>query len=223
MLRTGQGTPFDQEHKFLHARKVYWIRPSDLEDIGAMPSNMDEPRSTSASEITRKGQAWLMLCLADFPDETGAPGASLWLPLQSKGDAEIAEAEKCGYDPGPKKWRDYSSQYWLKGTTWFLGRSGSPFDPKCLKQPVGRRYISASGLREVRKKIRVISVPKGWLGALNDDDISGYISGQVIFSRNKTFRVSHKENYGKGSGRFRAGIARLPRIRLRPVPRPAAE
>lgn len=219
-------SPFNRECKLLHAQKVYWIHPSTLEDINAMPSNIDEPRSTMANEITRNGQARLMVCLADFLDETGAPGASLWLPLQSKGDAEIAEAEKCGYDHGPKKWRNHSSQYWLKGVTWLLGRSGNPFDPQGL---TGQRYISAFGLQEVRGNIRTISITKSWLEALDDD----YISGKVIFPRGKriisifvarrSLRVSRKAHYEKQSSRFRAPVVRLPRTRSRPVPRPPAE
>lgn len=190
-----------------------------------MPSNIDEPRFTRANEITRNGKARLMVCLADFPDGTGAPGASLWLPLQSKGDAEVAEADKCGYDPGPRQWRKNSSQYWLKGVTWLLGRPEEPFDPQALK---GQRYISAFGLQEVRKKIRTISMTKSWLKALDDD----YISGKVVFPRGKVFsifvtgrslRVSHKAHYEKGSGRIRPAVASLGPDRLRGVPGRALE
>ena len=93
-------SPYNRESKHPHAGKVYWIHPDTLDDIGAMPSNKDEPCPTKPSEITRNGQARLMVCLADFPDGTGAPGASLWLPLQSKGDVKLSGLDKCGYDPG---------------------------------------------------------------------------------------------------------------------------
>lgn len=226
MPRFDPDSPFNQD-KHLHARKVYWFHPRTLEDINAMPSNIDEPRSTRANEITRNGQARLMVCLADFLDDTGSPGASWWVPLRSRGDAEIAETHKCGYDPG-RQWQKCSSWYLLKGTTWLLGRSGNPFNPKCLKQPVGQRYISALGLQAIRKKIRALSMTKSWLEALNDD----YIFGQIVFPRGKilsvfqarpSFRVSRKAHYGKQLGAFRASVARPPWTRSRPVPRPPAE
>lgn len=124
-----------------------------------------------------------MVCLADFPDGTGAPGASWWLPLQSRGDVKLDELDKCGYDPGPRKWRENCSWYWLKGVTWLLGKPGAPFDPKCRTQRAGQRYISASGFRELREQIGSISMTKSWLEALKVPDRGEeFLEGKLIIS-----------------------------------------